>query len=239
MTLNEGYSGRIFNVQGMYNFVEGVVIGREMHESTKALLYMRKAHKELTRQDGQPYMVHPLGMVCYLLSLRSEFVTDVTIATALLHDVPEETGTSWENLPFTDAVLRGVKYMTITKFPDETDYEKKRRYAWELLECFDSAVVKGADMYNNFRTMPTAFDDNKIRKNIVEADMLRLPVLKEAENTPDWADAKPLFQVLRTNIQSLVDPYAKIYKVKLTDPDYVNAPDAEDYSYLITGKQSS
>lgn len=67
-----------------------------MRESMRALPYMREAHaKTPPRKDGQRYEIRPLSMACYALSLRvlggeMSCITDATIATILLHDVPEE-----------------------------------------------------------------------------------------------------------------------------------------------------
>ena len=182
------------------------------------------------------------SMACYALSLRAlsgdqdSPIDDATIATILLHDVPEELNIAVESMPFTDEVLRGVKYMTISeRFPGETKFEQKRRYANELLECWRSVICKGADMYYNFSTMLPTFSEDKIRKNVVEADLLRMPVLKRAKRK--YPKLRPLLWIMRENITMLLHVYAMQYKVKLTDPNYINPPDAKDYSYLITGEK--
>lgn len=243
--MNEGCYGRLFPADKMYVFVNGVVTGANMTESIEALTYMREAHAHHFRSDGQRYEVHPLSMACYALSLRAlsggqdspiDDATIATIATILLHDVPEELNIAVESMPFTDEVLRGVKYMTISeRFPGETKFEQKRRYANELLECWRSVICKGADMYYNFSTMLPTFSEDKIRKNVVEADLLRMPVLKRAKRK--YPKLRPLLWIMRENITMLLHVYAMQYKVKLTDPNYINPPDAKDYSYLITGEK--
>lgn len=241
-SMNEGCYGRLFFPDKMYVYVSGVVTGAGMRESMRALPYMREAHaKTPPRKDGQRYEIHPLSMACYALSLRAlggemSCIMDATIATILLHDVPEELQIPVENMPFSDEVLRGVKYMTISeRFPGETKFEQKRRYANELLEDPNSVICKAVDMYYNFSTMLPTFSDDRIRKNVVEADMLRLPVLKKAK--VKYPDLRPLLWVLRENIKMLLFVYALQYGVKLTISGFVNAPDAKDYSYLITGEK--
>lgn len=242
-TMNEGYYGRLFPADKMYIHVGGVLTGARMRESMRALPYMRKMHAGQFRSDGQRYEVHPLSMACYALSLMSwvgktkgKGINDATIATILLHDVPEEAGISVENMPFSDEVLHGVKYMTISeRFPGETRFEQKRRYANELLEDPDAVICKAIDMYDNLSNMVQTFSDEKIRKNIVEADMLRMPVLREAKTK--YPDLKPLLWVLRENISRTLYYYAKHYGVRLIDPNFVNPPEAKDYSYLVTGEK--
>lgn len=235
-TMNEGYYGRIFSPDKMYLFVQGMVSGANMEESIRALPYMRKMHAGQFRNDGQRYEVHPLSMACYALSLRgiSNCITDTTIAIILLHDVPEECKIPVESMPFGGAVKHGVKYMTIAdKFPGETKFEQKRRYANDLLEDLNSVICKGIDMCFNFSTMQGAFLPDRIRKNVVEADLLRMAVLKKAKYK--WPEARPLLWVLRENITMLLHVYALQYNVRLTDPNFVNPPTAKDYSYLVTG----
>lgn len=244
-SLNEGYYGRLFPADKMYTHVKGIITGANLEESIRALPYMREMHAGQFRSDGQRYEVHPLSMVCYALSLMSfarsvapegkkPCINDITIATILLHDVPEETNTPVERLPFNDAVKHGVKYMTISeRFQGETKFEQKRRYANELLEDLNSVICKAIDMYYNLSTMQATFAPDKIRKNIVEADMLRMPVLRQAKHK--WPEAEPLLWVLRENITMILHDKALQYTVKLEDPNFVNPPNAKDYSYLVTG----
>lgn len=242
-TMNEGYYGRLYPADKMYIYVNGVVTGAQMRESMRALPYMREKHAHQFRSDGQRYEIHPLSMACYVLSLRpiisemdGDLDLDVLIATILLHDVPEEMKMPVDSLPFSEKVRHGVKYMTISeKFPGETKFEQKRRYANELLEDPHSVICKGADMYYNLSTMKPTFSDDRIRKNVVEADILRMPVLRKAKKI--YPELRPLLWVLRENITLLLHIYAMQYGVKLTDPNYINPPDAKDYAYLITGEK--
>lgn len=243
-SIKEGCYGRLFPADKMYTYVKGSVTGGKMWESVKALPYMRKMHAQHTRSDGQRYEIHPLSMACYALSLMSiakstaiegqkPCIDDTTIAVILLHDVPEEANIAVESMPFSEAVLHGVKYMTISgRFPGETKFEQKRRYAQELLEDLNSVICKGIDMYYNLSTMQVTFPPDKVRKNIVEADMLRMPVLREAKYR--YPEAAPVLWILRENITLLLHNLALQYNVKLADSNFVNPPGAKDYSCLIT-----
>lgn len=241
--MKEGCYGRLYPADKMYIYVNGFATGAGMRETVRALPYMRKAHRDHVRSDGQRYEVHPLEMACYALSLRAlavnrdgePLIDDATIAMILLHDVPEELGIAVESMPFGDEVLTGVKYMTISeKFPGETKFEQKRRYANELLECWRSVIGKCGDMQHNLSTMVPTFETERIIRNIVEADMLRMGVFREAKYK--YPDLAPLLWVYRENITRALHDLAKFYKVRLIDSNYINPPDAVDYSYLITGE---
>ena len=58
-------------------------------------------------------------------------------------------------------------------------------------------------------------------------------MLKQAKSR--YPELRPVLWVLRENITILLHIYAMQYKVRLTDSNFVNSPDAKDYSYLVTG----
>ena len=190
------------NVDKMYTYLKAFFRGAGMKESMKALQYAREQHKDQTRKNGVPYIVHPLSMACYAAALGIS--DDVTMATILLHDVPEDCNVPIEQLPFSDGVKQGVKYMTVVKF--ETDRDKKEtksRYYRNLLENPASAVCKAIDRYNNLSDMPFALSADAIGKNAAETELFLLPVLKEAKEK--WTELSDVLFVLRTNIRSVND----------------------------------
>src|SRR5258706_9611213 len=54
----------------------------------RAYVYAMKAHSHQKRASGDPYFSHPLEVAAILTDLKLD---DATIATALLHDVIEDT----------------------------------------------------------------------------------------------------------------------------------------------------
>ncbi len=57
----------------------------------RAYVYAMRAHGQQKRADGAPYFSHPLEVAAILTELKLD---DATIATALLHDVIEDTDTT-------------------------------------------------------------------------------------------------------------------------------------------------
>ena len=191
-----------YNVDKMYTYLRGFLVGAKMEQSMKALQYAREKHKNQTRKNGVPYIVHPLSMACYAVALG--ITDDNAIATVLLHDVCEDCGVSVEALPTNDAIKKGVKYVTVQALDTDRDkMETKRRYFKELLESREALLCKALDRYNNLSDMPFALSDDAIGKNIAETETLLLPVLKEAKEK--WSDLSDVLFVLRTNIRSVND----------------------------------
>lgn len=189
------------NVDKMYTYLRGYLVGANMTESIKALGFARQQHSLQTRKDGTPYIVHPLSMACYAVALGLK--DDNIIATILLHDVPEDCGIRVEHLAVNRVIQDAVKHMTITKFDTDVDkVETKCRYFNELLESREALICKALDRYNNLSDAPFALSADAVAKNIAETEILLLPILKQAKLMyPDLADA--LF-VLRTNLEVLL-----------------------------------
>lgn len=188
------------NVEKMYTYLRGYLIGANMKESIKALQFAREHHAGQTRKDGTPYIVHPLSMACYAVALGLR--DDNVIATILLHDVVEDCGVKVEYLPVNDTIKRAVQHMTITRFDTDVDkIEAKCRYFNELLDSREALICKALDRYNNLADMPMTFSRDAMGKNVAETEVLLLPILKKAkEKYVDLADT--LF-ILRTNITTL------------------------------------
>lgn len=232
---NPDFVGRVVDVEQTVLFLKAWFMGRKMHQSLKALGYMMAHHAGQTRSDGQPYIVHPLAMASHATSINDANITDELVATLLLHDLREDAHVPINEMPFSDCIRNGVKYMSLIRFNDESKYELKRRYYNELLESKEATIGKGFDRYNNLTTMSATFSDEKVRKNVVETDMLLLPTLKKAEEM--WPEASNLLHLLRVSIRGINDIYALAYKVKLQDENFVNSKDAEDFSKLVTEAQ--
>ena len=196
------------NVDKMYTYLRAYLKGAGMTESLRALSYARDKHKNQTRKDGIPYITHPLSMACYgaALGIRD----DTTMCTILLHDVCEDCGIPFRELPFNECVQRGVQYVTITKFDtDRSKDETKRRYYSELIYSPEACVTKGIDKYKNLSDMVFALSDDAIGKNAAETDILLLPVLKDAKDKYSYLSY--ILYVLRTNLKSIAGIYMKIY----------------------------
>lgn len=188
------------NVEKMYTYLRGYLVGANMKQSIAALQFAREHHSGQTRKDGTPYIVHPLSMACYAVALGLR--DDNVIATILLHDTVEDCGVRPEYLPVNDTVKRAVQYMTITKFDTDLDkIETKCRYFNELLECREALLCKALDRYNNLSDMPMAFSKDAMGKNVAETEVLLLPVLKQAKEK--YADLADILFILRTNISTL------------------------------------
>lgn len=191
-----------YNIDKMYTYLRGYLVGANMSESLQALQFARQKHEGQFRKDGIPYITHPLSMACYAVALGLR--DDNIIATILLHDVVEDCGVRVEYLPVNETIKYAVRKMTVQKLETDTSkIETKCRYFNELLDSKEAIICKALDRYNNLTDMPFALSADAIGKNCAETEVLLLPVLKAAKEK--WADLSNILFILRTNIRSIND----------------------------------
>jgi GTP pyrophosphokinase len=122
----------------------------------KAYKLASKAHHGVKREDGLPYITHPLAVaqiVCEEIGLGS-----TSICAALLHDVVEDADYSVEDI----ADLFGTKIADIvdglTKIPDEfstgsVQADTMRKLLLTMSDDIRVILVKLADRLHNMRTL--------------------------------------------------------------------------------------
>lgn len=124
----------------------------------RVLVLATNAHAGQFDRGGKPYILHPLKVMHYLKSDDEELQ-----CMALLHDVVEDTKTTWDDLTAigcTERVINGVK--ALTKMPGESyDQYKQRVFANE-----DAMKVKMADLRHN--------TDIRRLKGVTEKDIVRM-----------------------------------------------------------------
>ena len=182
-----------------------------MQSSLRALGFMREKYGQQRRSTGQLFIVHPLWMANYAVSLGIK--EDDVVAKVLLHDVCEDTWTQVEDLPFNDTIRRGVKYVTFRKFDNEEKQAAKKRYFNELLESKEALICKGLDRFMNFSTMEGVLSEEAIIKNVKETDELLLPVMKAGKEK--WPELSDYFFVMRANIRAVNDTLAIVHNIAL------------------------
>ncbi len=123
----------------------------------RAYVYAMKAHSNQKRASGDPYFSHPLEVAAILTELRLD---DATIATALLHDVIEDTDSTRAEIDQMFGAEIGTLVDGLTKIK-KLDLVSKRAEQAEnfrkLLIAISSDIrvllVKLADRLHNMRTL--------------------------------------------------------------------------------------
>lgn len=114
------------------------------------------AHKGQTRKNGAPYIVHPLAAAHILADMR---IDPLIIAATLLHDVPEDTSVTLEEIEENfgseiATMVRGITKLGKLKYRGVERYiENLRKMFVAMAEDIRVMIIKFADRLHNLTTL--------------------------------------------------------------------------------------
>ena len=123
----------------------------------RAYVYAMKAHSNQKRASGDPYFSHPLEVAAILTGLKLD---DATIATALLHDVIEDTDATRAEIDqmfgseigaLVDGLTKIKKLDLVSKRAEQAENFRKLLIA--ISSDIRVLLVKLADRLHNMRTL--------------------------------------------------------------------------------------
>ncbi|MEK6921280.1 MAG: HD domain-containing protein, partial [Nanoarchaeota archaeon] len=123
----------------------------------KALTVAFDAHKDQRRDNGEPYITHPIEVARILISLKAD---SATICAALLHDVVEDTPVKLSQIKedFGEEIatlVEGVTKIEGIHFDSKEDYtaENIRKVLLATTKDIRVILIKLADRLHNMRTL--------------------------------------------------------------------------------------
>ena len=133
----------------------------------RAYKYASEAHEGQKREDGKPYITHPLEVASILAEHRFDAIT---LSAALLHDVIEDCGKTKEDIEEkfgaeVAELIEGVtKISTISaNTRQEQEAENLRRMLVAVARDIRVLLIKLADRLHNMRTI-SALDKNRVER---------------------------------------------------------------------------
>ncbi|MDL1897462.1 bifunctional (p)ppGpp synthetase/guanosine-3',5'-bis(diphosphate) 3'-pyrophosphohydrolase, partial [Anaerolineae bacterium CFX7] len=124
------------------------------------------AHAGQMRSSGKPYVTHPLATAKILADL---YMDGDTIVAGLLHDVPEDTAVTLEELraQFGDDVANlvdGVTKLAKLDFAkDQVQAESLRKMFLAMVQDIRVVLIKLADRLHNMRTLGALKPEKQLR----------------------------------------------------------------------------
>jgi len=136
---------------------------------SKAYNFALEAHQNQKRDEGVPYIIHPVAVAKILTELKLD---SATITTGLLHDTIEDTKVTYDSVKkeFGEEVANLVEGVTKiseleTKASTDSKAENFRKLILATSKDIRVLLVKLADRLHNMRTIQFVKDkDKKIRK---------------------------------------------------------------------------
>lgn len=132
--------------------------GFDVKKFISAFEFAKLAHEGQTRKDGSPYIIHPVATARILSTLK---VDEDTLIAALLHDVPEDTSRTVEEIGglFGERIAFLVEGITkLSKVHYQNDMEGRQIESLKKLLIHTAKdprviLIKLADRLHNMRTL--------------------------------------------------------------------------------------
>ncbi|MCB2113805.1 MAG: bifunctional (p)ppGpp synthetase/guanosine-3',5'-bis(diphosphate) 3'-pyrophosphohydrolase [Parvularculaceae bacterium] len=150
------------------------------HVLNRAYVFSMKAHGGQTRKSGDPYFIHPLAVASILTDLKAD---PATVATALLHDVVEDTDVTVEEISKKfgaeiAGLVDGVTKLSKIELKSEASKQAEnfRKLVVAMADDVRVLLVKLADRLHNMRTLHFVPDAEKRRKVALETMEIYAPL---------------------------------------------------------------
>ena len=147
---------------------------------SKAYNFAVKAHEKQKRDEGSPYIIHPIAVANILTELKLD---SATIATGLLHDTIEDTHATYKNIEeeFGKEVADLVDGVTkISEFENQAISNSRAENFRKLILATSKDIrvllVKLADRLHNMRTIKFVIDKEKQIKKAKETMEIYAPL---------------------------------------------------------------
>ena len=175
----------------------------------KAYNFALKAHKTQKRDEGVPYIIHPIAVADILSDLKLD---SATIATGLLHDTIEDTHATYETIKeeFGQEVADLVDGVTkISEFENKADENSKAENFRKLIIATSKDIrvllVKIADRLHNMRTIQFVKGENKQIRKAKETMEIYAPLADRMGMNRIRDELEDLsFQVLNNDARELI-----------------------------------
>lgn len=145
---------------------------------TRAFNFANEAHAGQLRKSGDPYIIHPMATADLLAELHMD---DESVAAGLLHDVPEDTKRTLEDIE--KEFGRDIRFMVegITKL-GKLKYRGNDQYVENLRRMFIATaqdvrimVIKFCDRIHNLKTL-AALPPEKQKRIALESMEMYAPI---------------------------------------------------------------
>lgn len=173
-------------------YLYGFFKGRNMPLAMKAVTRASEWHKGQTRNDGSPYINHPITVGRLLVN--QHIYDDVTLAAAILHDVIDDKRATY------DEVKKefGEEVADLADVLADKDLDR-------IAKDIRTILIKAADRTYNIGTMVGVFDVPKLKKYVSETEEKILPMMKQARRTYlEYSDALVSFRDHIVNVIKVV-----------------------------------
>lgn len=155
-----------------------------------ALEFAEYCHRNQTRADGLPYIVHPMRVAALYIETPDAFPTGDGIVAALFHDLLEDCPVTRDELASrsNEHVVSIVECLTARRPAQETTVERRERKLrkWRAVRAADrtTRLVHIADVIDNLvatrHLPPSAEQAVKVSRWLMQAQRYHVPIAFES-----------------------------------------------------------
>ncbi len=217
---------------------------------SKAYDFALKAHKNQRRDEGVPYIIHPVAVADILTELKLD---SATITTGLLHDTIEDTKATYDTVKkeFGKEVADLVDGVTKISALEEKAGENSKAENFRKLILATSKdirvlLVKLADRLHNMRTLKFVKENEKKIRKAKETMEIYAPLADRMGMNRIRDELEDLsFSILNSDARNLIEERLKFIKnnrednFKSISSDLVNLLKAKGITAEITGREKT
>jgi guanosine-3',5'-bis(diphosphate) 3'-pyrophosphohydrolase len=143
-------------IDGLIELVRGYNPKADFDMIRLAYDFAEEAHRGQTRKSGEPYITHPLSAAYILADIR---IDPIIVIATLLHDVPEDTSRTLEDVEKNfgsevASMVRGITKLGKLKYRGVERYiENLRKMFVAMAEDIRVMIIKFADRIHNLETL--------------------------------------------------------------------------------------
>ena len=216
----------------------------------KAYTFALDAHQNQKREEGVPYIIHPVAVANILTELKLD---SATITTGLLHDTIEDTNVTYETVKkeFGEEVANLVDGVTKIsaledKASDNSKAENFRKLILATSKDIRVLLVKLADRLHNMRTIHFIKDKEKIIRKAKETMEIYAPLADRMGMNRIRDELEDLsFSVLNEPARELILDRLKFIKsnredtFKIISAELIELLKANGVNAKITGREKT
>ena len=216
----------------------------------KAYNFALEAHQNQKREEGVPYIIHPVAVAKILTDLKLD---SATITTGLLHDTIEDTKVTYESVKkeFGEEVAKLVDGVTKisaleTKASVDSKAENFRKLILATSKDIRVLLVKLADRLHNMRTIHFVKDKDKIIRKAKETMEIYAPLADRMGMNTIRDELEDLsFSVLNKPARDLILERLKFIKnnkedsFKLISLELIELLKSKGIEATITGREKT
>lgn len=146
-------------------FIRGYAKGKNMTNTLKALALSERLHEGQLRKCGDPFIIHPLRVTSYLISLKIN--DDVTCAAALLHEIFKHCNFDRESNDLVEKYGLDEEVLELIRIVSKPDNESNDNY-YKALRLNSKALLIKLSNRANTCTRLSVLDENKRKEYILE-----------------------------------------------------------------------